>query len=305
VVQARRGIWSFQPEKVKLRMSFTYFGYAISNGLLTFVLVSLVLWPVFLVLCWELTWQVILWILKNHIMEILILVIPILVNIVIKKIVTTIIGPKFVIKHRFGWMFYDLYELMLSCVTGITKALVRFALVCGVTLFSLPRMDVSLFPAWLDYYIALDSGARAYHAIIATYHAHNNPVMRVAVWIMAEDCVKRKRGEEGMVSVQKRCVSNRFWKLWMLHKNPTLAKYSANGLMVPHEAVVKAAKKKDVEILRKALKEAADDMVHRKSTKNLVASMVHRKSTKNPVASSTTMDVELGESKGEVAISKV
>ena len=68
-------------------------------------------------------------------------------------------------------MFYDLYELLLACVTGLVKAFSRFVLVVLATLFSLPRMDVSIFPAWLDYYIALDSGARAYHAVILSYHA--------------------------------------------------------------------------------------------------------------------------------------
>jgi len=281
VIQARRGIWSFQPEKVKLRMSFTYFGYAISNGLLTFVLISFVLWPIVLLLAWELTWKVAIWILENYYRQIILLVVPILVNTVIKKIVTTTIGPKLVIKHRFGWMFYDLYELLLSCVTSITKALVRFCLVCGVTLFSLPRMDVSLFPAWLDYYIALDSGARAYHAIISTYHAHNNPVMRVTVWIMSEDAYKRSHGEEGMVTPKLRKVSNKWNKVWMMYKNPSIAQYTASGSHVPSNAILKAAKKKDIEILRKALQESSGKGAKIAASAN---------STK---ASSSTTDVEV------------
>ena len=162
-------------------------------------------------------------------------------------------------------MLYDLYELLLSCVTGITKALVRFALVCGVTLFSLPRMDVSLFPAWLDYYVALDSGARAYHSLIVSYHQHNNPVMRVVVWLLQENAAQRRAGAAGFVPLAKRRVGNRFWKLYMMHRTPELRNYTAAGSYVPLEVVHKAAKKKDVELLRKEILEITEQSLGEQS----------------------------------------
>ena len=112
--------------------------------------------PLVLLLAWSLTWDVLIWFIKTYYEQLILFIAPILANIVVKKVVTTRIGPKTVIKRRFAWMFYDLYELLLSCVTGITKALVRFALVMVVTLFSLPRMDVSIFPAWLSLHFNSD-----------------------------------------------------------------------------------------------------------------------------------------------------
>lgn len=60
VIQARRGIWSFNVSKLKLKHSLTYFGAQVSNGLMTFALVSLVLFPVLLLLAWRLTWDVLI-----------------------------------------------------------------------------------------------------------------------------------------------------------------------------------------------------------------------------------------------------
>ena len=279
VLQGRRGIWSFNVAKIKPKMTFTYFGAQISNGLMTFVLISFLLFPVVLLLAWSLTWDVLIWFIKTYYEQLILFIAPILVNIVVKKVVTKHIGPKTVIKRRFAWMFYDLYELLLSCVTGITKALVRFALVIVVTLFSLPRMDVSIFPAWLDYYIALDSGARAYRtphspttapdafepaftapvrraadSLIVSYHQHNNPLLRVFVWTIQEDAARRRNEEECMCSPEYRRAGNLFNKLWMMHKNRMLSAYTASGSMVPLEAVVKAAKKKDPTLLLAELK---------------------------------------------------
>jgi len=254
VMQARRGIWTFQIAKLKLKHTFTFFGMQISNGLMTFTLISFILFPVIILLAWSLTWDVLIWFLENHYTWLIVFIMPIIVNSVLKFVFTRYIGPKQVIKHRMMWMFYDIYELMLSCLTGITKALVRFVLVIFSTLFSLPRMDVSIFPAWLDYYVALDTGARSYHALILSYHMHNNPLLRCVCWMLQEDAAKRRAGiDPSFCSPGYRKVASRFRKLWMLYKMPKLRSYSATGQQIPLEVVRKAAKKKDPEILRREL----------------------------------------------------
>ena len=53
-------------------------------------------------------------------------------------------------------------------------------------------MDVSIFPAWVDYYVQLDSGAKSYFGLILMFHLHNNPVMRVSCWILEDDARERK-----------------------------------------------------------------------------------------------------------------
>ena len=151
-------------------------------------------------------------------------------------------------QKRFTWMMFDLFQLLVSCVTGIVKGLMRFVMVTVVNILSLPRMDISIFPAWVDYYLMLDTGAKSYFGMVLMYHAHNNPLMRVFCWIVEEDARKRKAGEAGMCSPGYRKASNWFNKLWMMHKNRTLAQYTASGGQgVPQSIITKAAKKKTPE----------------------------------------------------------
>ena len=74
VLQGRRGIWSFNVAKIKPKMTFTYFGAQISNGLMTFVLISFLLFPVVLLLAWSLTWDVLIWFIKTYYEQLIIVV---------------------------------------------------------------------------------------------------------------------------------------------------------------------------------------------------------------------------------------
>ena len=98
--------------------------------------------------------------------------------------------------------------------------------------------------------IALDSGARAYHALIVSHHKHNNPLMRCFVWILQEDAAKRRLRTPGMASPAMRRVGNCFHKLWVMHKTRSLADYSASGTHISMDLVHKAARKKDVGLLQ-------------------------------------------------------
>ena len=70
---------------------------------------------------------------------------------------------------RYLWSVFDLYKILLQIVAGLVKALVRFILVILVALFSLPRLDRSPFPAWLEMYLLLDTGSKSYQGMILLY----------------------------------------------------------------------------------------------------------------------------------------
>ena len=42
-------------------------------------------------------------------------------TLLIKKVVTTYVGPKDVIKKRYAWMAYEMYEMLLQMATGVVK----------------------------------------------------------------------------------------------------------------------------------------------------------------------------------------
>ena len=246
----------------------------ISNGLITFALITFIVFFIALILGWNLTWHAIRYLISERYMWIIALIVPILINVIIKKVVTMHVGPKQVIQARFSWMFFDLFQMLISCVTGIAKGITRFVMVTVVNILSLPRMDISIFPAWVDYYIQIDSGAKSYFGLILMYHLHNNPVMRVSCWILEDDARERKallrkylpsefngmtpaaqedalqtakdtwrtdynEGNVALCSPAYRKASNMWNKVWMMHKNVTLVQYSASGDVMVSEAVIK------------------------------------------------------------------
>ena len=82
---------------------------------------------------------------------------------------------------------YDIIMMFLKMATGIVTALVRFVLAMVIALFTLPRMDASPLPGWVERYLLLDAGSQSYHAMILLHHRHSNPVMNIAVqvWTLA------------------------------------------------------------------------------------------------------------------------
>jgi len=255
VLQARRGIWTFNVKKIKLYGSFTYVGAQISNGLITYVIMFFLFALIASILLWKATQDLIKFIFEERLQQILILTISPIVNIIIKKAVLTYIGNKQVIKNRYAWMAFDIYSIFISCVTGIIKAIVRFVLAVVVLLFSLMRMDVSLFPAWVEYYLLLDTGAKSYQSVVVVHHHHNHPVLRVFCWLVEDLAAARARGDpgylpgyasDGETSNPKLKLRIKLRKLLLMHHNPKVATYRAdfNPAVGDHEISEKKKKKK-------------------------------------------------------------
>ena len=99
VIQARRGIWSFNVKKIKMFGAFTYVGAQISNGLIVFVIMWALISLIAIVLAWPLTWDLILYLLNEYLIVILTLCISPVFSIVLKKAVLAFIG-KGPIKNR-------------------------------------------------------------------------------------------------------------------------------------------------------------------------------------------------------------
>ena len=72
-------------------------------------------------------------------------------------------------------------------------ALVRFIVTVAVALVTLTRADLSPLPAWIERYFLLDSGSKSFQAAVKAYHHFNNPIFRVACWILTEDPKRRRQ----------------------------------------------------------------------------------------------------------------
>ena len=145
-----------------------------------------------------------------------------LVNFLLKKIVVYNIITKQVkwegwkraqpgdfVLRRGCFHMYDLWMIIARLVTGVMTALVRFFITVAVALVSLTRADVSPLPAWIERYLLLDSGSRSFQAAVKAYHHFNNPIFRVACWILTEDSKRRRKAAlgfgNGMATVAQMC----------------------------------------------------------------------------------------------------
>jgi hypothetical protein len=270
VIQARQGIWTFNVKKIKLYASFTFVGIQISNSMITFVIIWAILFPICLILGWKLTWDVILYILRERLGWLLGFIISPLINIVVKKIVLIYIGNKMVIKNRYAWMAYDLFQIFTTCVTGVMTAVMRFVIATVTLVFSLPRTDVSIMPAWLEYYLLLDSGAKSYRGVVVLHHFYNNPVMRVFVWAVEEEAsLRRTRHEEcGMLPPghPKIRLRNKFRKRLMMIRNHQVATYRATESVATEVVLEDSTKKKGGCFSRKKNQEKEEEQTTSSTT---------------------------------------
>ena len=102
-----------------------------------------------------------------------------------------------------------------------------------------------------------------------------------------------------------------------MHKNPALAKYTAGGDQVPMEVINKAAKKKDIELLRAELKETAAEGIQkvargratRKGRKGIAILGFGKSTPKDTDTTTTTKDAKGAvapmEMESKVAVNRV
>lgn len=165
-------------------------GIQISNVMMTFILLTVVISIILFPLLWNRSRDVV----ADSWALILNLLWPSLVNsVLIKKVWGYKLSTgNHHIKRRACYAAYDLFQTFMQLYTGIVTAISRFFMAIIITLFTLPRLDRSPVPAWLERYLLLDTGSKAYQATILQWHMHNHPVFRTAAWILLRDSVARR-----------------------------------------------------------------------------------------------------------------
>ena len=111
--------------------------------------------------------------------------------------------------RRGGFHHYDLWMLVVRLFTGVMTAIVRLFITIAVALLTLTRADVSPLPAWIERYLLLDTGSKSFQATVKACHQFNNPIFRVACWVLVEDSQRRRKAtgklRSGMATVQQLC----------------------------------------------------------------------------------------------------
>ena len=173
-----------------------YVGLTISNSIIIFFLVTFVVALVVLTFAWHITrgilFHPILW---NYVLVPMIA--PLILNIAIKevfvyKIITSQSKPmRDRLRLRRVFHSYDLVMVVFRLFTGPITALFRAIMGFGVTILTLPFMDRSPIPGWLERYMLLDMGSQAFHAMVLMHHRLSNPVMNVAIELWSHATFRR------------------------------------------------------------------------------------------------------------------
>jgi len=251
-------VWQFNVQKVHMWAGFTFIGSQVSNAMFTLLLFTLFLCPIVTLLSWRVIWEAIGDFLAENVSLVITLLTTPLLNAVIKTTFKKRMYATFprskgahtgkYIKDRFCWMFFDILQVFLTIIAGPVTAAVRFILVTVFSLFGIARMARSPFPAWVEFYLLLDSGSKSYQGILVQQHHMNNPVVRVAAWIMEQDAWRRQRDDErerfGLASRTKRRVSNRWNLWWFLLKFPSMRAHRCRPEDVDRMRELRAKKKK-------------------------------------------------------------
>ena len=125
------------------------------------------------------------------------MIVPIICNIVLKtifvyKIITRQdkpMGDR--LEKRRAFHMFDLVMVVFRLFTGPITALVRAIMGFGIALITLPFMDRSPIPGWIERYLLLDMGSQSFHAMILLHHRLSNPVVNVAIELWAHATFRR------------------------------------------------------------------------------------------------------------------
>jgi len=259
VLQARRGVWQFNWRQHQTVLVVTFIGTAVSNAMLVMILSCCIFVPICIILSWSVIQEYIAYVFGSAVLIIILFAVPFL-QICIKYLARRLLfKDRHTLKYRYLFMFYDMYELIMTCVAGIMRNVVRMITVGFIALLSLPRIDRSPFPQWVEYYLLLDTGSKSFQGMVKLYHWHNHPVLRVAAWIMQEDAARRRTdpSKHGLVTSKKRIFANRWWKIWMMLKHPVLATYSSRGEEKPEILATKGEDKAAVVVASLETKKGA------------------------------------------------
>lgn len=232
-LQMRRGIYYFEPKKLKFRQSFTFLGAAVSTNMLVFLLWWLLFFLFTFIFAWRFTFDLMCGIIAALWLPIITWLVSYIMNYALTFAVTGYIGRDKTIHKRYWWMTYDLFQYFASCVTGVTSALVRLGIAIGVMLVGFARIDKSLTPTWVDDIMLLDSLAKSYRAAILVHHHHNNPLVHTFIQLLSADAEGRRTScgstdSNGWAPLVKRRAANRWRKTVFMLKNPKAAAYKAS-----------------------------------------------------------------------------
>lgn len=178
-------------EKINPFDAMNFVGVSVANTTLALHLLIFVLWAICFPFCYPTISRVIVQYFRDNWSSLLIVLFPALITALVKKkTLAYTYGPPSrtglkadpAARNRRCYGCYDVWMLFLSMSKGVTAAIVRIVMFVVVGLVSLLSVTQSPLPAWFERYTELDTGSKAYRAMILQSIYQNNPVMNVVAW---------------------------------------------------------------------------------------------------------------------------
>jgi len=140
---------------VKPTTSFSYIGIQVSNGLFAYIVLTAFVSPLVALGLWPLTRDLALHYIVTNRFGLLIIIVMTLFNLAFMHCMLNYIADGLGgIRKRYMWMAFDIYMVLSTIIVGIGKGIARFCLVVAVAVVSLPRIDRSPLPSWVELYVS-------------------------------------------------------------------------------------------------------------------------------------------------------
>ena len=183
ILKLRKGIWDIPAPREKFEVigAVSYNGVVISNFLVGFVIVLVILSLIFIVLCFKFLWEL----LYQYIWTIVILLIPFLIQVTIVILFKQCAATQtYVIQRLYNlnikflsyFSFLDVIMFFMGIVGSVLPALMRFIIVICVTAIGIARVDQPVLPNWTLKIMWLDLANSTYLSSIVMHNNHNHPV---------------------------------------------------------------------------------------------------------------------------------
>lgn len=179
VLLARQGVWDYPRKRFSIVNSTSYVGSLISTFLLGYAAIVALLTIIFVPLCHPVTYRII-W--ANRVL-ILTILLPTVINGVLKIIAKKCCVQKTHVRFRRCYAVLDLFLLYTAIPAGIVTGLFRFILMLVIGIFTLSKIDTPIIPMWIMKRIMwIDFPNGAYNGLILEHHTHRNPIVTTAMY---------------------------------------------------------------------------------------------------------------------------
>lgn len=170
-------------DKANIGYVYKYIPEVVYCGLFIFGLCSVLLWLVFAILLWDVTWEIIWG--YDLLVFLLKYLTPMLINTAISLALAQFVWKEEHLVFRKLFLVYDTYMAVTGVIASLISALMRPIFAIVFVIVALFRFEHSPMAAWVDReLIQMDYTSKSAAAVVKMSHTHQNPIVTTFTWLL-------------------------------------------------------------------------------------------------------------------------